>query len=411
MSKKRSAVLAKKAHAYTEKIGRYAKKKIHTSPESALLIAGDTKYQQSIKKALTRFTGIEHVILVGIGGSSLGTEAVYGALAYTTSPRLTVIDRVNRESLMKLESLILDTKNPSKIVLIVVSKSGTTTETMLNATKILEVCEKKYGDIFRTQTVFIGDAGTAFLKMGKKKKILCFDLPESIGGRYSVFTAVGIVPLTLLGIDVISLREGALEAVTKKSLKRAEEGAVELALHAERGVHTVNFFALSKRLELCGFWYRQLLAESIGKNMTTKGTSFQYQLLPIVSSSVDLHSMAQLYLGGYKNLYTHFVRYDENHPYHLPTKHWLLEHVPFLKGKTFDEVDDAIVGGVQKAYDDQKLPYRVTELPKCSAHEIGFLLASLMAEVMHLANLLDVDAFDQPSVELYKKYMRKTLGV
>lgn len=407
---RRKNALLKKAHAYTGKIVRLGKKLEYTQSESSLFVANDARYQVSIKKALQKFKGIEQVILVGIGGSSLGTEAVYGALAYTTSPKLLVIDRVDKEALLKVEKLTKEVTNPARIALVVVSKSGTTTETMTNGVKALEVCEKAYGAGFTSQVIFIGDEGTPFLKIGKKKKILCFTIPKIIGGRYSLFTAVGIVPLTLLGIDVVSLREGACDAVISKNLKHIEEAGVTLALHAEKGVHTVNFFTFNNRLELCGYWYRQLLAESIGKNMTTKGTSFQHQLLPVVSSSVDLHSMAQLYLGGYKNMYTNFVYYDEDSSYHVLTKHWLLEHVPFLKGKKFDEVQGAILHGVLKAYDDQKLPYKKTELPKCSAYEIGFLMTSLMAEVMCLAHLLDIDAFDQPSVELYKKHTRKLLN-
>ncbi len=236
-------------------------------------------------------------------------------------------------------------------------------------------------------------------------------MPESIGGRYSIFTAAGMVPLILLGIDVVSLREGALSAVSKKELKHREESAVTLALEAEAGTHTVNFFTFNKRLTLCGYWYRQLLAESIGKNMTTKGTSFIHQLLPIVSTSVDLHSMAQLYLGGYKNMYTQFVYYNERQPFHIRTAHWLLEHVPFLGGKTFDEVNDAIKHGVLRAYDDQKLAYSYTELPKCTAFEIGFLLESRMCEIMCLGYIFNVDPFDQPSVELYKKHTKSVLGI
>lgn len=109
-------------------------------------------------------------------------------------------------------------------------------------------------------------------------------------------------------------------------------------------------------------------------------------------------------------MYTHFVDYDDTQPYHVLSKHWLLEHVPFLSRKEFSDVEKAISKGVMKAYDDQKLPYRFTELPKCSAYEIGYLMTTLMAETMCLAHLLHINAFDQPSVEKYKKYTRKYLG-
>lgn len=404
-------MLVKKVHSYTTKLSKLEKKNDYTLHESSLFVAGDETYQKSIKKALVRFKNIDHVILVGIGGSSLGTEAVYHALAYKTSPSLTVLDSVDKDDVRRLETLIKEISSPTRVALVVVSKSGGTTETMLNTAKVLEICEKRFGETFRKQVIFVGDADTPFLKMGKKKKILCITMPDAIGGRYSVFTAVGMVPLTLLGIDVISLREGALAALSKKELKNREKSAVTLALHAEAGVHTVNFFTFNKRLTLCGFWYRQLLAESIGKNMTTKGTTFSHQLLPVVSVSADLHSMAQLYLGGYKNMYTHFVHYNDKQPFHVLSAHWALEHVPFLGGKKYDDVQSAITHGVLQAYDDQRLPYQNTELEKCTAYEIGFLLSALICEVMCLAYLLNVDPFDQPSVEYYKKHTRKLLGL
>jgi len=410
VSKRRSAILSRKARTYTDVLKKYAKQDTNTIAEASLFIAGDLEYHKSIHKALKRFDSVRHVILVGIGGSSLGTEALYAALSDTQSPKLTVIDSVSAEEVVNLETCIKES-DIQEIVLVVVSKSGTTTETMLNAVKVMDICEKKYGKLFYGQTIFIGDADTAFLKLGEKNNILCFAIPKSIGGRYSIFTAVGIVPLTLLGIDVDALRKGARAVFTQKSLKQIETNALTLALHAEEGVHTVNFFTFNKRLEVCGYWYRQLLAESIGKNMTTKGTSFQYQLLPIVSSSVDLHSMAQLYLGGYKHLYTHFVHYTESFPYHVRAQHWLIEHMTFLRKTTFGRVRGAITKGVLRAYDDQKLPYRVTELSKCDAYELGLLLATLMAETMYLAYLLDVNPFDQPSVELYKKHMRTALNI
>lgn len=408
-TKRRGRVLEKKVHTYTQKITKLLKSNDYTHPESSLVIAGDAKYQNAIIKALKPFKGVKHVLLVGIGGSSLGTEAVYHALAFKTSPALIVLDQIEKDALLKVESLIKEIDNPKDIALVVVSKSGTTTETMLNAVKVLEVCEKKFGKEFNSRTIFIGNADTPFLKIGKKRKILCFTMPDIIGGRYSVFTAVGMVPLTLLGIDTQSLREGALSLFEKKEMTLVERSTVTLAEEAERGVHTVNFFTFSERLELCGYWYRQLLAESIGKRMTTKGTSFSHQLLPVVTTSADLHSMAQLYLGGYKNMYTYFVDYDETSPYHLLAKHWLIEHVPFLAGSEVLKVKEAIRKGVLQAYDDQKLPYRYSELPKCSAYEIGFLFSSFMCEVMCLAHALNVNAFDQPSVELYKKHTRTIL--
>ncbi len=410
-SKRRTKTLHAKAAQYRRKLKKWSKTPSVTAPEYALFVAGDTAYQKNIQRSLKNFKGIQHVILVGIGGSSLGTEAVYQALAYKTGATLSIFDSVDREALEKLESFLGNIHDFKSIALVVVSKSGTTVETMGNAVRVYEICEGKYGKDFNTQTIFIGDKDTPFFKIGKKYKVTCIPMPDSVGGRFSVFTSVGIVPLTLLGIDVISFCEGSQAALQEKELKHIEERAVSLALHAEAGVHTVNFFTFNKRLRYCGDWYRQLLAESIGKSMTTKGTSFQHQLLPVVSSSVDLHSMAQLYLSGYKDLYTMFVYFDDRQPYHITVRDWLRDHVPYLRNKTTTEINDAIIHGVLHAYKDQHLPYRIMELPRCSAYEIGFLLSSFMCEIMYLAYVLNVDPFNQPHVESYKKYTRVSLGM
>ena len=402
--------LHKKAQAYTRKLKKIEKEKNTNVPEYALFVAGNVAYQRAVEKIIAPLGKPKHVILIGIGGSSLGTEAVYQALAYRTGARLSVLDVIDRENLQKFESLLDTHKTANEIVVVIVSKSGATTETLTNATRILSLFEHAYGKDSMKRVVFVSDPKTQLTKLAKKHKTLCVPMPESVGGRFSVFTAVGIVPLLLLNIDVKSLREGAVSIFESKELKRIEENAVTMALYAERGVHTINFFTFNKRLTQCGYWYRQLLAESIGKNMTTKGTSFQHPLLPIVSTSVDLHSMAQLYLSGYKDIYTLFVYFDDRHPYHVTIKEWLLEHAPYLRNKALHEVNDAILHAVFQAYKDTKLPYRTMELPRCSAYEVGNLLAGFMAEVMYLAHLLNVDAFNQPNVESYKKYTRIALN-
>jgi glucose-6-phosphate isomerase len=157
-------------------------------------------------------------------------------------------------------------------------------------------------------------------------------------------------------------------------------------------------------------WYRQLLAESIGKNMTTDGTTFPHQLLPTVSTSVDLHSMAQLYLGGYKGMVTHFIYGDIESDHHKFADHWILSHMKQLEGHTPLEIKNIIRESVLKAYNDQRLPYLYTKLPKITAFEIGYFMASEMFTVMVLGALLHVDVFNQPNVEDYKRHIREALA-
>ena len=405
----RRTALIQKGEKYSKKLSSIVTKCDYAKSESSLCIAGDAKYQNSVIKKVEHLKGAKYVILAGIGGSNLGTEAIYSALAFQTGPRLFVLDAIEKDTYNILKDLVDDIGSVEELALVVVSKSGTTSETIANGVAALEILEEKFGASVATRTVFIGSDGTEFLKVGKKKKVTCVTFPESIGGRFSVFTAVGIVPLYLLGIDTVALREGALAALTLEQRKQTVESAVSLALLAEDGMHTVNFFTFNERLHLLGFWYRQLLAESIGKTMTTDGTTFCHQLLPTVATSVDLHSMAQLYLGGYRGMYTHFVYADTESEYHTLADHWLLRHTPNLKGHTPQEVKNAIRQGVLQAYDDKKLPYRLTALDKLTAFELGLLMSSLMCEVMVLAHLFDVNAFDQPNVESYKLHTREIL--
>jgi glucose-6-phosphate isomerase len=406
----RSSAFEKSARAYTECILRVCKEGDYTQHESSGYIAGDDAYQSQIQKSLRRFKGIRHVVLVGIGGSSLGTEAVYHALSHAKGPKLHVFDQITIDALSSFRTLLQSMSRLHEVAIVIVSKSGSTTETMMNGAKIIEVALKHFGHKITEQIICIGNDETPFMKNARKHDILTFTIPDIIGGRYSLFTAVGMVPLTLLGINTAALRKGAIAASLHHELREIEEHACTLARYAEHGVHTINFFTFNTPLAYCGLWYRQLLAESVGKKLTKAGTQFTHQLLPITSTSEDLHSMAQLYLAGYPNLFTHFVYYTEERTHHVQKGSWLLAHVPFLRGRNFGDVQNAIREGVLQAYTDQKFPYRKTELQKRDAYEIGFLLSSLMFEVMYVAHLFDVDAFDQPSVELYKAHTRNALA-
>lgn len=401
--------LTKKVARYASSIAALLEKNDYTKHESALTVSFDTGYAKEIAKVVTSIGPVSHVVLVGIGGSSLGTEAIYSALKTPESPLLTVLDEVNEEKLEGVLALIKKTKNLASLAIVIVSKSGGTTETLFNATHVLACGEKKFGAEFLKRVVVVADNDTSFFALAKKKKIKALSIPKGIGGRYSVFTAVGVLPLSLLRIDVAALRKGAQSIFTDTTRSALEEAAVVLALHAVQGVHTVNYFTFSPRLKAAGYWYRQLLAESIGKKQTKKKVPFEHSLLPTVSTAVDLHSMAQLYLGGYKNVYTHFISVISSENTQASHDHWLLAHMPAVAQKSAAQVNHAITTGVEAAYDDQKLPYRSTVLEALDAHQVGALFASSLYEVMCLGHLLDVDPFDQPAVELYKVHTKRNL--
>jgi glucose-6-phosphate isomerase len=408
IEKKTHASMRTKARAYAKKLARAVESKGYTTPESSLALAGDTRYQNAITKAVTPFKKVSHVVLIGIGGSSLGTEAVYAALAPHNAPTLTVLDTIDDEAQAMLVADLKKVRSVKDIAIVIITKSGTTSETLVNASKGLKTLEKRFGSAVMRRVLCVGDAGTPFHAYAKAGKLTFVEIPATVGGRYSIFSGAGMVPLALLGIDTIALRTGARAALTANGLDATAGGAATLATYATTGTRIVNFFTFNDRLEKLGYWYRQLLAESIGKATTTKDTPFANALLPIVSTAADLHSMAQLYLSGYEHTYTRFVFAPFDRSPRIDT-HPIIESVPFLAKRTMNDVRSAIKDGVVRAYDEKRLPYQYTEIPKIDAYEIGYLLASLMSETMILAGLLEVNAFDQPNVELYKKHTRTAL--
>ncbi len=405
---KNISAYTKKTKAYTDTLLSIIKDKDYTRHESALAIPGDTKYQNTITKSLAKFGDVKHVVLIGIGGSSLGTQAVYDALKTHTSPTLLVLDALESSSIDTLSSLVKKVKKLEDIALVVVSKSGSTTETLCNTDMAFSLFEKAYGPAYTSRVIAIGDANTPFVTQSKKKKILTFTIPSNIGGRFSIFTAVGIVPLTLLKIDTQALREGAIDAVTQENLSIPAKEASLLAASAKLGHHTVNFFTFTRIFITIGYWYRQLLAESLGKPKTKQNKVFAEQLLPTVSSSIDLHSVAQLYFGGYRGVYTKFIELHNENP--LPVgQTWVTNLTTSLREKTISDVRTAISEGVLTAYKESNLPYQSTSLSSIDARQVGYLLAQYMAEVMYLCHILNIDTFNQPNVELYKKHMREAL--
>lgn len=400
---------ARKASQYTAHVAGIVTEKRYDAHESALAIAGDLKYQNALQKKVAHLTDAKHVVLVGIGGSSLAVEALYEAQKHLTTKKLHVLDAIEPQALDTIDALMAESRDLNACAYVIVSKSGTTTETLVNAAALIERGVARFGDAFYSRVVMIGGEHSALLARAKKKKVTTITFPESIGGRYSVFTAVGMVPLFLLGIDTKAIIAGARNALAEEGVALIRNRVVALASAARGGAHTVNFFTFDAALIKMGEWYRQLLAESIGKPKTRKKKLFSHALLPVVSSSVDLHSLAQLYLGGYAGVYTHFVQVavdSQSAPVNHP---WFFADVPALVGKTPEEVKRAIHDGVTAAYREAALPYMETTLDGRTAYELGVFMASAMLEVMCLAHVFDVDAFDQPHVELYKSHTRAIL--
>jgi glucose-6-phosphate isomerase len=376
-------------------------------PEYSLYYAKDAALHEAVGQAERKAKGLKYVLLIGIGGQSLATEAVHAVLASAKGAKLLVLDTVSVSDLAEVQSALATCKKVSQVAVCVSSKSGETIEILANAGIILADLEAQFGAAIYEQTYFIGTTGTAFMKYGKKVGATCIGMPEVIGGRYSVATAAGLIPLALLGHDVDEFISGYVDVSSPTLESVVAESAARLALYQQFKFPHYNFFAFESRLLKLGQWYRQLFAESLGKEFDCAGKPVKHLMVPAIATPVELHSVGQLYMSGVADVYTDFVSFDdETLDVMIPKKSKLAKQ---LTGHSLQEVATALYGGVIGAYQEKQLPYRATVFEENLAYSIGQFMAMRLREVMYVAHLHNLNAFDQPNVELYKQKTREIL--
>ena len=379
------------------------------TPESFLRLPYDgrmiTKVLDLAKKKKT--DNLKYVIVVGIGGSNLGAKAVYDAIYGFTDitdknryPKMIFADTNDSDFISSIKNLIKnDISKRDEIMVVVITKSGETTETIANAEVIISSLREKF-EVYCDRIVAITNhpPHSKFSYLAEEKGIEKLEIPEHVGGRYSVFSAAGLFPLALVGIDIKKLLDGA-----GKNNKDAVVSAAILYLNLKDGKEINDLFVFHSELESFGKWYKQLIGESLGKNE-------EMNMLPTVSiGSTDLHSLGQLYLGGPKNRITTFVTSKDDSTIKIEKNREFTELVPSISGKTLSQIVDAISEGTKKAYSGEDLPFMEVKLKNISEYSIGQFMQFKMREVLYLGKLLNVNVFDQPDVELYKKETKDIL--
>ncbi|MBI4435380.1 hypothetical protein HY630_01805 [Candidatus Uhrbacteria bacterium] len=399
---------------YRKQLSAVAKKTDYLEPESSIQLPGDGDLLKRMKAAAKRLhtPTLQYVIVIGIGGSNLGTQAVYEAIAGSMNlladrlPKLLFLDTVTDEKMTAVTRVLERLATKDDFLVVVISKSGTTTEPVANMEVLWEFCREHFKNA-HDRFVFITDEGTKLWEVARERKLEAFTVPDQVGGRYSVFSAVGLLPLALSGINIEELLDGARQAVQDGVTASPQNNHSIISacltfqhLQAGRPIH--NTFLFSPKFEALGKWYRQLVAESLGKD--GKG------ITPIVSiGSTDLHSMAQLYWSGPDDKFTHLVFSFTGTVHSIPQHLVLPGLVANLQGASLEKIMRAVYGGVQAAYEKIDRPYVEIDLGKADAWELGYYLQFRMLEVMYLARLMEVNAFDQPAVEMYKSVTRELL--
>lgn len=398
---------AKRLESYKDQITQVAERRNNAKPEYSLVHASSPELHDTLATLTKQYAKIKHLVLVGIGGSSLAVEAVHSVLD-EGKVKLSVLDTLSAYETESLLAELSSLKKLEQVVICVISKSGGTTETLVNASVILEALKVKWGSALYAQTIFIGDPGTDFMKAGKKLGVTLVTMPKIVGGRYSIGTEVGLIPLALLKHEVDTFIEGFMDASNEENNHIASESAARLYGYMQKGYRHYIFFAFEKRLEALGQWYRQLFAESIGKASDAKGKPVTKGFLPTISTPVELHSIGQLYLSGFAGVYTDFVTFDDEvRDFKIPKAGIAKSFARF----SVQEVTTALYGGVVGAYNEKQLPYRATIFDESLPYSLGLFMALRMRETMYVAHLMNLNAFDQPNVELYKQKTKAILGL
>ena len=357
----------------------------------------------------------EVFVVVGIGGSYLGARAVIEALSNhfaqlvdTGSPKIIYAGHNMSEDYMNDLIKLLDKKDYSMTV---ISKSGTTTEPAVAFRILKNHIEKKYGkEEAKTRIVAITDKAKGALKvLSNSEGYKTYVVPDDVGGRYSVLTPVGLLPIAVAGVDIEKLVKGA-QLMEKYCLDNQNENnvAAQYAVARQALYHTgkTNEILVNYEPRLCYFseWWKQLYGESEGKD--GKG------IFPAsVTFTTDLHSMGQYIQEGLRNLMETVISVENpENEVRIPQDDANLDQMNYIAGRRLNEVNQTAEKATILAHVDGGVPNIRIAVPKVDANILGQLIYFFEIGCALSGYMLEVNPFNQPGVEAYKKNMFALLG-
>jgi len=386
-------------------------------PYAEDMIAGIEKFAEE------RRASFRNVVHIGIGGSALGPIALQTALKPRLInlhsvkdreflPRVFFIDNIDPEETRE----ILTFAHPRETLFHIVTKSGETTETLAAFMVALERLQQSVGDRFREHMVVTTGAKGFLRQWATREKVRAFDVPEGVGGRFSVFTPVGLLPAAFMGIPLRELMGGAIAMDTVcMRIEPQTNMAYMVALVANlldtqrrKNIHVLMPY--SRALRDVADWFRQLWAESLGKMMSLDGKVVNVGPTPTVSlGATDQHSQVQLYVEGPNNKFVLFLAPDRfRHDEVLPQK--TAPETAWLAGRKFSELIAAARIGTEASLTRAGRPNATIEIPDLSARAIGGLMFLLEMATVFAGFLYNVNPFDQPGVEAGKRAAFGLLG-
>ncbi|MBR3604395.1 MAG: glucose-6-phosphate isomerase [Candidatus Gastranaerophilales bacterium] len=367
----------------------------------------------------------DNVLVLGIGGSALGAQALSEALL---KPYWNLLDKEQRDNLPKIYfldnidpdqiSVLLEILDLKKTLVNVITKSGSTAETMSQFMIIKDKMYEILGDDYRKNIVATTDKQVGILRqLANEEGYKTFVVPDDVGGRFSVFSAVGLVPLALVGIDIDEIIKGIkIMDLTLKNTDinkniAAQNALIHYLMDVKKGKYLSVMMPYSSRLKYVSDWYVQLWAESLGKEFDRAGNKINNGPTPIKAlGATDQHSQIQLYNEGKNDKVITFIRVDEfDNELAIPN---IFEYtgLNYLGGKTINQLINAEADSTAVALADYKRPNLTIRLPKINEYYLAQLFYMFEMETAIIGELYNIDAFNQPGVEQAKNYTYALMG-
>ncbi len=326
--------------------------------------------------SLRRFKKFNSIVIIGMGGSILGTKAFHSFLTKKIKKSVIFIDNLNSYELSNLSKKKLFKKS----LFLIISKSGETLETLSNLTFLKKKISKK------NSIVITENKPSTLQKFLEKKNIFNITHRKYIGGRYSVLSEVGMLPAYLMGLQIKKFRSSTTKYLKNQNKKFIIDSSSILSQkYFYKKFNTIIFFNYSPQLNDFVFWCQQLLSESLGK----KGRG----LLPVLSTAPkDNHSLLQLYLDGPKDKIFYVLSSNEN------------------SNKKIDKIVSTQRAAIVQTLKKKKIPFRTIHVNNFTESAIGELFSYFMLETIILGKLLNINPFDQPAVEEVKVLTKKKLN-
>ena len=344
-------------------------------------------------KELKKFTKFKTIAIIGMGGSILGAQAIYNFFHTKIKKKIYFFDDLNENKIINFKKK----ENFSKVLFIIISKSGNTVETLSNVFS-LNILKKNSKNL-----ILISEKKDNLLfSLSKNLNLFYIEHKSYVGGRYSVLSEVGIIPAYIMGINIYKLRSNLLDCLKSKNKNFIKNNTIKLAYFMnKKNFNNLIFLNYFPELEKFLQWCQQLIAESLGK----KNMGF----LPVISNAPkDHHSLLQLYLDGPKDKFFNIFSFDKKSKEVIRiNKNCGIKS--FLNKKGISSVKKAQKKALIKSFKKNNIPFREFEIKKINEEVLGKLFSIFILETVIVGKLLGINPFDQPAVEQVKIYTKQLL--